>query len=69
MSDKTSKGQRREATYLYLRLLAYIKAFPLAIFGSLVGYVVFAATTPATTWWLGFTVDAINSENLKNSGS
>ena len=29
------------------------------------GYIVFAATTPATTWWLGFTVDAINSENFE----
>ena len=65
MSDKTSKEQRREATYLYLRLLAYIKGFPLAIFGSLMGYIVFAATTPATTWWLGFTVDAINSVNFE----
>ena len=65
MSDKTSKEKRREATYLYLRLLAYIKGFPLAIFGSLIGYIVFAATTPATTWWLGFTVDAINSENFE----
>ena len=65
MSDKISKEKRREATYLYLRLLAYIKGFPLAIFGSLMGYIVFAATTPATTWWLGFTVDAINSENFE----
>ena len=65
MLDKTSKGQRREPTYLYVRLLAYIKGFPLAIIGSVVGYIVFAATTPATTWWLGFTVDAINSENFE----
>ena len=33
MLDKTSKRQRRESTYLYMRLLAYIKEFPLAIFG------------------------------------
>ena len=65
MLDKISKGQRREPTYLYVRLLAYIKGFPLAIIGSVVGYIVFAATTPATTWWLGFTVDAINSENFE----
>ena len=65
MLDKITKGRRREPTLLYARLLTYIKGFPLAIFGSVVGYVVFAATTPATTWWLGFTVDAINSENFE----
>ena len=64
MLDKASKDQRREPTYLYARLLSYIKGFPLAIMGSVIGYIVFAATTPATTWWLGFTVDAINSENF-----
>jgi subfamily B ATP-binding cassette protein MsbA len=27
------------------------------------GYLVFALTTPATTWWLGWTVDAITTES------
>ena len=65
MLSKNTKKQKEKMLYLYARLLGYIKLFPIAIFGSVFGYIVFAATTPATTWWLGFTVDAINSENYE----
>ena len=63
------KRNRAESRYqafsLYKRLFNYIKVYPLAIVGSILGYLIFALTTPATTWWLGFTVDAINSENYE----
>ena len=65
MLIKDSKEQKEKVLHIYRRLLGYIKMFPLAIFGSIFGYIFFAATTPATTWWLGFTVDAINSENYE----
>ena len=71
MIQQTSKkqGNRVEGRYqafsLYKRLFNYTKVYPLAIAGSLLGYLIFALTTPATTWWLGFTVDAINSENYE----
>ena len=48
-----------------MRLFKYVRAYPIAIFGSITGYIIFAVTTPATTWWLGFTVDAISSENYE----
>ena len=57
--------QKDKALDLYMRLLKYVKAYPVAIFGSIIGYIIFAITTPATTWWLGFTVDAISSENYE----
>ena len=50
---------------LYRRLFRYVIPHQLAIYGSIVGYLIFAATTPATTWWLGLTVDAINAENYE----
>ena len=50
---------------LYGRLFAYVKIYQLALIGSIFGYLVFAATSPLTAWWLGMTVDAINAENYE----
>ena len=65
MKTNKSKNRNYRALQLYKRLFSYIKIYPTAIFGSILGYLIFAITTPATTWWLGFTVDAINSENYE----
>ena len=65
MKNNKSKNRNYKALQLYKRLFSYIKVYPIAIFGSILGYLIFAITTPATTWWLGFTVDAINSENYE----
>lgn len=48
---------------LYKRLLGYVSSQRLAIFASVFGFIVFAATAPAANAWLGWTVDAIESEN------
>jgi subfamily B ATP-binding cassette protein MsbA len=50
---------------LYGRLFTYVKVYQLALIGSIFGYIVFAATSPLTAWWLGMTVDAINAENYE----
>ncbi|HAJ75944.1 MAG TPA: lipid A export permease/ATP-binding protein MsbA [Gammaproteobacteria bacterium] len=50
---------------LYRRLFAYVAQHRLVIACSLVGYIIYAATSPATTWWLGWTVDAINAEDYQ----
>ncbi len=55
--------QRRRGWTLYRRLLGYVLRHKLIIAGGLAGYVVFAASTPAATWWLGWTLDAVNSES------
>lgn len=48
---------------LYRRLFSYVAPHKLAIWGSLIGYIIFAATSPATSAWLGWTVDAINRQD------
>ena len=65
MGKHNSKDNKYQSLSLYKRLFSYIQAYPLAIAGSILGFMIFAATTPATTWWLGFTVDAINSEDYQ----
>lgn len=58
--------QRRRGWELYRRLLGYVFRHKLIIAGGLAGYIVFAASTPAATWWLGWTLDAVNSENYSD---
>ena len=48
---------------LYKRLLSYVSSQHLAIVASIIGFIIFAATAPAANAWLGWTVDAIESEN------
>ena len=65
MARTKFKDPNYQGWQLYRRLFTYVKAYKLAIACSILGYIIFAATTPATTWWLGMTVDAINSENFE----
>lgn len=49
---------------VYKRLMAYILPY-LGIMGiSFLGYLIFAATTPATAAWLGWTIDQVALQNL-----
>ncbi|MFK7864027.1 MAG: lipid A export permease/ATP-binding protein MsbA [Pseudohongiellaceae bacterium] len=50
---------------LYKRLLSYVSGQRLAIFASVFGFIVFAATAPAANAWLGWTVDAIETQNYE----
>lgn len=52
-----------ESWILYKRLLTYIKPHKLAFELCILGYIIFAASSVATAEWLGWTVDAIESEN------
>ncbi|MDD9889373.1 MAG: lipid A export permease/ATP-binding protein MsbA [Gammaproteobacteria bacterium] len=65
MAKSKSSDPQYQGWQLYRRLFTYVKVYQLAIIGSILGYIIFAATTPATTWWLGLTVDAISSENYE----
>jgi subfamily B ATP-binding cassette protein MsbA len=55
---------RYQGWQLYRRLMRYVIPHRLPLYGSILGYLIFAAMTPAGAWWLGLTVDAINSENF-----
>ncbi|NKB31800.1 MAG: lipid A export permease/ATP-binding protein MsbA [Pseudomonadales bacterium] len=65
MAKSKLSDPKYQGWQLYRRLFTYVKVYQLAIVGSILGYIIFAATTPATTWWLGLTIDAINSENYE----
>ena len=54
---------RYQGWQLYRRLIRYVTPHQAAIYGTLTGYLIFSAMTPAAAWWLGMTVDAINAEN------
>ena len=49
---------------LYRRLFTYVSRHKFAIFASLIGYLLYASTGPATAAWLGWTVDAINRQEF-----
>ncbi|MEZ5491888.1 MAG: lipid A export permease/ATP-binding protein MsbA [Gammaproteobacteria bacterium] len=55
----------KDSWILYRRLLRYVKPHLLAFELSIVGYLIFAATSVATAQWLGWTVDAIESQNYE----
>ncbi len=64
--NKNSDRQIRihDSWDLYKRLLRYVRPHLLAFEMSVVGYLIFAATSVATAQWLGWTVDAIESEQF-----
>ena len=62
MAKTTPTDPRYQGAELYRRLFRYVTQQRQVIVFSLVGYVIFAATAPATTWWLGWTVDALGHE-------
>ena len=49
---------------LYKRLLAYLKPQLPAVFTSILGFLIFAMTTPLAAAWLGWTIDAIEGKDL-----
>jgi len=55
----------KDSWKLYRRLLRYVKPHLFAFELSIVGYLIFAATSVATAQWLGWTVDAIESQNYE----
>jgi len=48
---------------IYQRLLGYVRPYMGVFAISLLGFVIFALTTPATAAWLGWTIDQIEARN------
>jgi subfamily B ATP-binding cassette protein MsbA len=64
MGDVVTLSSTYNGWKLYKRLLGYVVPHKLVMYLAVLGYLVFATTSPATTYWLGWTVDAINAENF-----
>ncbi len=61
MTNPEQPNPQHSNWQLYKRLLRYVLPHMPAFMAATVGYLIFAATTPAANWWLGWTFDAINS--------
>jgi ATP-binding cassette, subfamily B, bacterial MsbA len=61
--SQTEIDPRYSGWILYKRLIAYAMAHKLVMLVAVLGFIIFAATGPATTEWLGWTVDAIDQGN------
>jgi len=65
MSDIGRKIRKEESWRLYRRLFSYVIPHRILFVTATLGYIIFALTAPAATWWLGWTVDAIAAEDYK----
>ena len=63
MSETGRKIVKQESWRLYGRLFSYVLPHRMLFGTAMLGYVIFALTVPAATWWLGWTVDAIAAED------
>ncbi len=65
MSDTDRKIGKEESWRLYRRLFSYVIPHRMLFATAMLGYIIFALTAPAATWWLGWTVDAIAAEDYE----
>ena len=65
MSDIDRKIGKEESWRLYRRLFSYVIPHRMLFVTATLGYIIFAVTAPAATWWLGWTVDAIAAEDYE----
>ena len=67
MATKNAPESSNPGWTLYKRLLSYVIQHKLVMAVGLTGFVIFAASGPAATQWLGWTLDSINSENYEEA--
>ena len=67
MATKNAPKSANPGWTLYKRLLSYVIQHKLVMAVGLTGFVIFAASGPAATQWLGWTLDSINSENYEEA--
>ena len=61
MSETDRKIGKEESWRLYRRLFSYVIPHRMLFATAILGYIIFALTAPAATWWLGWTVDSITA--------
>ena len=67
MTAQSGQSSSSRGWVLYLRLLAYVIHHKAVMLSGLLGFVVFAASGPAATQWLGWTLDSISSESYEQA--
>lgn len=67
MEPGSVADQAQPGWALYRRLLAYVLKHKLVMVAGLIGFTIFAASGPAATQWLGWTLDSISSENYEQA--
>ena len=67
MATKNAQESGKPGWTLYKRLLSYVIQHKLVMAVGLTGFVIFAASGPAATQWLGWTLDSINSESYEEA--
>ena len=67
MTAQSGQSSSSSGWVLYLRLLAYVIHHKAVMLSGLLGFVVFAASGPAATQWLGWTLDSISSESYEQA--
>ena len=67
MTAQSGQSSSSRGWLLYLRLLAYVIHHKAVMLSGLLGFVVFAASGPAATQWLGWTLDSISSESYEQA--
>lgn len=63
MTESTRQSRLKGSWPLYKRLLRYVLPHRPAMLAAILGYIIFATTSPLTSEWLGWTVDAIANGN------
>jgi len=66
MSNSDRKIGKQESWRLYRRLFSYVMPHRFLFVAAMLGYIIFALTSPAATWWLGWTVDAITAGDYES---
>lgn len=63
MTDSRRNSNIKGSWPLYKRLLRYVLPHRSAMLAAILGYIIFATTSPLTAEWLGWTIDTIESGN------
>lgn len=66
-SNSAEQSDQNSGWVLYRRLLTYVLDNKLIMAVGLAGFTIFAASGPAATQWLGWTLDSISSENYEQA--
>jgi len=66
-TETTPRNPKGDSWRLYRRLLSYLYPHRYVFALSILGYMVFAASSPAVGLWLGWTLDAVSAQDYESA--